>query len=277
MTIIHIHNMSLIPYGIYCKFIGAKVLLNIHNSLKNFTIAQTCMLRCGILVFDGFVPVSFSVGKELNCAYPSIAPKMTPICNGVQIEPLEKVNNLLVVGKKEIDLIVVARFVEQKNIFRILNIIMKSNKIKNTVWYGEGVYFEKAQKITEKSSLNQTFQYRGVKPREEVLNAINRSTIYLSLSIWEGLGVANMEALSLPTEVVLSDIPAHREMHDRGNLTLVSLSLSDETIVDMLDALIDKYESRAQWLLNRAREARVKNNVVGMVRKYIDVYQSLIE
>jgi glycosyltransferase involved in cell wall biosynthesis len=277
MAIIHIHNMSLIPYGIYCKFIGAKVLLNIHNSLENFTVAQKFMLRWGVLVFDGFVPVSVSVGRELCLAYPSIEPKMTPICNGVQVEPVEKVNNLLVVEKKEIDLILVARFVEQKNVFRILNVIMKSNKIKNVVWYGDGLYFKEAQKITENSSLKEKVQFRGIRPREEVLNAINRSTIYLSLSLWEGLGVANMEALSLPTEVVLSDIPPHRELHNRDNLTLVDLSLSDEAIVDVLDALIEKSESRDQWLLNRAREARAEHNVERMVREYVNVYQSLTE
>ena len=34
--IIHVHNMSLIPYALLLKIFGIKCILNVHNSLINF-------------------------------------------------------------------------------------------------------------------------------------------------------------------------------------------------------------------------------------------------
>lgn len=275
--IIHIHNMSIIPYIFFLRLLDVKLVLNIHNSLVNFNFLQYNLLKLGLPFFDAIISVSNSVGDEVIRTFPSIKQKAHSIPNGIHIDQLMKVNDLRSYNtKKNIDVIVVARLVKQKNVPKVLSVISECKNLKKVVWYGQGDEMIMARSKVEKGALASVLEFKGIKPRQEVLEAINKSIIYLSLSKWEGLGVANLEALSLPTEVVLSDIPPHRELLSNNNLKLVDLETSDKEIAAIIDSKIVEYKQRGGFLLARSATTRVRYDLRLLVGKYIDVYNELI-
>ena len=273
--IIHVHNMSLIPYIFFLKLFGTKCILNVHNSLVNFNFIQYSLLKLGISCFDAIIPVSISVGDEVINTFPWVKSKIHPIKNGIHIDQLMQVNNLSCYSTKNIDVIIIARFVEQKNVLRVLSVLSKCKNLSKVVWYGRGVEMDSARAEVNNSALENIFEFRGVKPRKEVLEAIDKSIVYLSLSKWEGIGVANIEALSLPTEVILSDIPPHNELCSNLNLTLVNLTTSDEKIANIIDSKITAYEQRERFLLERAAATRLEYDLRVLIGKYINVYKSV--
>ena len=266
-----------IPYALVLRLIGAKFVLNIHNSLVNFNFIQYNLLKLGLSFTDAVIPVSHCVGDEVSITFPKIQSKTYPIRNGIHTDQLIKVNDLRFCSTKDIDVIIIARFVEQKNVSRVLSVLSLCQKLEKVVWYGDGV--EKAGAVAEVDQGAQAsiFDFRGVKPRAEVLKAIDKSKIYLSLSKWEGLGVANIEALSLPTDVILSLIPPHKELFSDYNLTLVDLEASDKAIAEIIDSKISDHAERASFLLLRSARVRQEYDLRVLVRKYIDVYMRLVD
>lgn len=276
VSIFHVHNMSLIPYIIFIKLLGGKSVLNVHNSLANFNFIQYSFFRLGWLFFDAIVSVSDSVGEEIVNKFPRAERKVYPIRNGINIQQLRQINNLDHYNSKNIDVIVVARFVEQKNVFKILSVLSKCKNLNKVVWYGVGKKMQMAKSFAEKGPLFKVLEFKGIKPRFEVLKAIDDSKVYLSLSKWEGIGVANIEALALPTEVILSDIPPSNELFANHNLTLIDLQTADVKIANFIDDKISHYEERESFLLNRSKVTRKKYDLRMLVGKYIKVYDGLV-
>jgi glycosyltransferase involved in cell wall biosynthesis len=273
--IIHIHNMSLVPYVLFLRLFDIKFVLNVHNSLVNFNFYQYNLLKFGSKLFDAIIPVSFSVGNEVIRTFPWLKEITYPIENGIHVNELLKTNDLSRFSNKTIDVIVVARFVEQKNVSKVLSVLSKCKNLNKVVWYGKGIEMDSAKKQVKKSPLASVFEFKGIRPRREVLNAIDQSKIYFSLSKWEGLGVANLEALSLPTEVILSKIPPHSELFKDENLTLVDLDSSEKDIANIIDTKIVNYEKRESFLLARSAATRIRYDLRVLVGKYLDVYSGL--
>ena len=81
VLIIHIHNMSLIPYALCLKLFGIKCILNVHNSLVNYNFYQRNLFNFGVKYFDSIIPVSECVGVEVIKKYPKLIHKVEPIRN----------------------------------------------------------------------------------------------------------------------------------------------------------------------------------------------------
>jgi glycosyltransferase involved in cell wall biosynthesis len=241
----------------------------------NFNFYQYNLLKFGSKLFDAIIPVSFSVGNEVIRTFPWLKEITYPIENGIHVNELLKTNDLSRFSNKTIDVIVVARFVEQKNVSKVLSVLSKCKNLNKVVWYGKGIEMDSAKKQVKKSPLASVFEFKGIRPRREVLNAIDQSKIYFSLSKWEGLGVANLEALSLPTEVILSKIPPHSELFKDENLTLVDLDSSEKDIANIIDTKIVNYEKRESFLLARSAATRIRYDLRVLVGKYLDVYSGL--
>lgn len=273
--IFHVHNMSLVPLALIIKFIGFKIVLNVHNSLINFNNTQYALMKYGINRFHSIVCVSHSVRDEVLVAFPDLESKCVAIQNCINSNEMREIQKSHI--SDEIDLIIVARFVEQKNVSRIINVLSHCKSLKKIVWFGDGILIEDAKRQVANSSLHDKFFFMGIKPREEVLKSIRSSKIYLSLSKWEGIGVANLEALSLPTEVILSNIPPHCELFLNNNLHLVDLKIPDFKIALLIDDVLNNFIKNDPRLLARAEETCKNFDLKNLVYKYTKIYESLCE
>lgn len=275
-VLFHVHNNSLIPFAIILKPIVSAIVINIHNSLQNYSLHQYLLLKFFIKFFDKIISVSNSVKLEVNERWKNISSKSVYILNGIDVKTLERVNDLHNLQHQKInDVIIIARLVPQKNPERIIKVLAQTKKVKSIVWFGDGYLSDSIKKEASDKLKNKNIQFMGIAPRDTILSAINQSKIYLALSRWEGVGVANIEALSLPTNVLLSDIAPHRELHDQSDFTLLDLSMKNSEIASVIDSHIDLSLENQKFLRNRAIKARMNFDLEKKVKQYEEMYFDL--
>jgi glycosyltransferase involved in cell wall biosynthesis len=75
------------------------------------------------------------------------------------------------------------------------------------------------------------------------------SSIFMSTSLNEGFGMPAAEARSLGVNLILSDIPVYREIHDEGNnVTFVSLETPPLNWLKSLDKTLQSFNGEEMWL-----------------------------
>jgi len=131
------------------------------------------------------------------------------------------------------------------------------------IWCGEGEFRK------ELKALN--IQTTGWLDKTEVLQKVAEADIYLSTSLWEGLSIAVLEALSLGKPVILSDCVGNRDLvEDNGYL----FKKVEEAVRDIRILLADpkkriKMGERSQQLFKE------KYTVEKMAQQYLAIYRKI--
>ena len=138
------------------------------------------------------------------------------IPNCVELESIKHASTASLNVNKTNDIIIVAKFTEQKNPSKLIDVLSQFDSELSVNWYGKGPLEEKIKEkaATLLSCTKTTINFCGIVSRQNLLKEISLSRLYLGLAALEGIGVANIEALCLPTEVILSKIPPHEELAD---------------------------------------------------------------
>lgn len=100
----------------------------------------------------------------------------------------------------------VARFVEQKNPFFVVDImeqLVKKRKDFVFYWIGDGPLRAKTEQLVEEKGLQENFQFLGI--RTDVLNILSQGKVFLQPSFFEGLSIALIEAQSAGLKCLVSN------------------------------------------------------------------------
>ncbi len=81
---------------------------------------------------------------------------------------------------------------------------------------GDGVLRCSAEDLTRRLRWDEHVRFTGVIGRERVFDVLGATDVFLSTSRGEGLPIAVLEAMACGCALVLSDIPAHRELVEGG-------------------------------------------------------------
>lgn len=126
----------------------------------------------------------------------------------------------------------------------------------------------------------------GVIKRSEVYCHFMNSDIFVSSSLWEGLPIGVLEAMACKLPVILSDIPAHREIVNKENSAYDQYNISGRpTLLDTNPLL---WKNEVDWFVNNSsiidkigdkNEAFVSDHfsLKKMHEKYTAVYDKLYE
>lgn len=216
--IIHAHTPSLAVVLWVALFLNPNVSLvhTIHNEWGKFSTLQKLWLRllcsiskqsicCGDAVYDtvpGIVRQKLTMRNAI-CVVP----------NGIRSDALNKshpISNLQ--RDRRSNVVVVARMVPQKNVSAIIDIFTKLKNANKLIWFGDGAKRSTVEEAIRNENIDDRVVLMGNRPREEVLNELSQSSIYLSCSLWEGLSVADLEACALGCMPFMSRIPQHDEI-----------------------------------------------------------------
>jgi glycosyltransferase involved in cell wall biosynthesis len=96
---------------------------------------------------------------------------------------------------------------------------------------------------------------------------------FVSLSAYEGCPNAVIEAMACGSPLVLSDIPAHREIADDGCAVFVDPRNRQQSAASILRVLRDRDEARARTIAARARAKDWSTD--RMVRSYERIYEAV--
>ena len=196
------------------------------------------------------------------------------IHNGV-INRLQKNNNSSqkfnnIPNNNRISVISVCRFVEQKNIYEIINIAKKLPRI-NFVIIGDGILWCDINNLILRENIKNIF-LRGLK--NDVFKYLYSSDIYLSTSLYEGLPISILEAMSIGLPIVASKVVGNIDTVENG----ISGYLYDLHNVDMAAKYINNLaynSSQRNYLGNNAfKRQREKFSLEIMLKKYKYLYSN---
>jgi glycosyltransferase involved in cell wall biosynthesis len=139
-------------------------------------------------------------------------------------------------------------------------------------YYGDRYY---RSLLSTYSGLQDRSRFVGEVPWEQVPVYLAASDIFVYPSPWEGSPNAVMEAMAAGLPVVVSDIPAHREIVEHGKTGF--LAADPESMARFADALVRDPSLRAE-IGSRARALVFDRfSVEASARAHLEFYRSILE
>ena len=216
--------------------------------------------------------------SEMNYAIKSniyIGKKNTIIYNGVKnrlIKTLSKESQNNVIFSK-VSIISVCRLVDQKNIQEFIQIAQRMQEC-NFILIGDGPKYNQIKKIIDLSNLKNIYLL-GMK--KKVFYFLRKSDIYLSTSLYEGLPISIIEAMSVGLPIVATNVTGNIDTIKHGESGYL-YKLSDvDMAVFYLRKLVNNNQLRlkmGKYSLERQRNLFSLRN---MVNQYINMYENLCE
>lgn len=140
---------------------------------------------------------------------------------------------------------------------------------------GEGPQRAELEAAIHSLGLDGDVRLTGHLPAPAVWALMKRASVFVSLSEFEGCPNTVMEAMACRCPLVVSNIPAHREILDEGCAGFVDPSDVGQ-VADMIVETLSNRESA----LDRARMARHRStawSITEMARGFERVYESLVQ
>lgn len=203
--------------------------------------------------------------------------KYKVIHNGVRNMPRKNYaeNNNLTnksLKPKKVRVISVCRFVSQKNIKDILKI---AEKMKSLDFYiiGDGSLWKEIKNIISKRKIKNV---NLLGEKKNVFKYLYSADIFLSTSLYEGLPISILEAMSIGLPILASNVVGNRDTIENGKSGFLYELENIETAVFYLNKL-SKNKILRQKLgnsaFNRQRSIFSRNS---MVKKYMQIYKDQI-
>jgi len=140
---------------------------------------------------------------------------------------------------------------------------------------GKGPQRAELEVLRHKLGLDADVHFTGYLPADSSVWALmKKASVFVSLSAYEGCPNAVMEAMACSCQLVLSDIPAHREFLDERSALLVDPHNPAE-IADAILALLSDSESARQRAVI-AKEKSEQWSVEAMAHQYEQVYRAAL-
>lgn len=204
------------------------------------------------------------------------------VSNGLPVYEIDRTVPGLPIGlaKSEIPIVLyVGRLTSNrpnKNVRALLEVlacVKKNQKILGIIC-GEGHQRSELELLRHKLGLDADVHFTGYLPAASVWALMKKASVFVSLSAYEGCPNTVMEAIACGCPLVLSDIPAHRELLD-GNCTFFvdpsNTRLTADTIVYALRNMTVS-ANHVFMAKNKVKEW----STVEMSTKYESIYKEIL-
>ena len=284
--VVHVHTPVLAIVPILALMMGAKIkVLNTqHNTWPNFRPPQKLALWCLSWVTRAYI----GCAEQATASLPekmrkrlARAGRLHSIPNGIPSEQLaefaERKQQCMQSRQvsDQAQTIVIAKMSPQKNGLYLLQLINQLPELGHVTWCGAGKMRDELHGERDRLGLQDRVTFAGVVPREQVYNALVLSDFYLTVSLWEGLSVADLEAVAIGCLPLMSDIPERKVIAERVGfdlLPLQDLASWRRTIGTYLSL---SREERST-LIHRVSQATIAAfSLDSMVKKYVEIYSSV--
>ena len=139
---------------------------------------------------------------------------------------------------------------------------------------GEGPQRSELEMLRHRLGLDEWVHFAEHLPVASVWALMKKASVFVSLSAYEGCPNAVMEAMVCGCPLVLSDIPAHREILDESCALFVDTSNIKQTADTIVQALRDGDASRGRTLI--AKQKTQEWSISEMACNYQRIYKQLI-
>lgn len=139
---------------------------------------------------------------------------------------------------------------------------------------GDGPQRSELEMLRHKLGLDTDVHFTGHLPVASVWALMKKAAVFVSLSAYEGCPNTVMEAMACDCPLVLSDIPAHRELLDESCALFVDISNIQRTADTIVNALSNTDASKSRVL--SAKQKTKQWSVAEMAINYEKVYKELL-
>ena len=286
-NVIHVHHLNifllfLIAAFPYYKSNLSKSVFTLHTSfnllkLRNmvlFTIASICLPQVVCCSYSSYNAVPKLLTKMFKRKYSIIQ-------NGFNVRPIIKPVNTSGSNYKsqKIRIISVGRLIAGKNHSALIEAIHKSGLTKyELIFIGEGEDKERLMDLTRQYEMMDFVNFMGQIQRNNVYEELNKSDLFVSLSLGEGMPIAVLEAMANGCLMLLSNIPPHLEIDkELGRLNFVNPS--DLTGISNAILRITSMSKEEKVMVTSHQQAFVNSNfsTKNMLEKYMKIFLKLDE
>ncbi|HHB93610.1 MAG TPA: glycosyltransferase [Campylobacterales bacterium] len=274
----HIKAMSI--FLLLNKRLKIKSIYTVHGSYLFLSKSNALLLKFIFKSSDKIIFVNRTLYSVLPQSYKNIIKdKYEIILNGVEVD--YKYKKVDIYQKFNIDIkdkIIFhpARFVEEKNHIRIISalkpLLDKDKKLK-LILAGGGKLEDNIKLHIKKLNLSDSVILIGTIERDEVYNFLEKCEIFLMPSVSEGLNIAFLEAISMKSKIVVSNIEQFTYPLEVYNLNPEQLNI---TFVDPLDEENIYMGISKALSKNRNLECNYQDFSLNiMMKKYDNIYYIL--
>ncbi|SMD72728.1 Putative glycosyltransferase EpsF [Bacillus mobilis] len=272
----HTHYANILTLPI-AALLGVKKRIAVqHNPVETYPkVAKKMDKLIGNLgVYTKNVVVSKSVNESLNSYPKNYKDRLVQIFNGVKVkEPTlgsDEIKSQLGIEKETPVIINVGRLAEQKNQKYLIDLIAKMDGV-HLLIVGDGELKEELQEYCNVLDCKNRVHFLGEVPPDEISNFLNASNVFVFPSVFEAMGLALVEAMSIGLPVIANDLPATREVlavkeGEKANGIIISVAEFEKCISQIKEILEDK--ELAVTLGNNAKERAKLYSVENMTDQY---------
>lgn len=181
------------------------------NSLKRKFVE--CIERMINKRSDKVIHVSHSEEREALKSHLVNLEKSVVVYNGVQDPNADKNQDKM----SRFTIVNLARVEYQKNPFdfiELANTIIQDNPNVEFIWAGDGSLLEQARDKVNEYNVQDHIKFIGFSDKKDKL--LNKASLLLSTSYYEGLPFSVVEAMSYKIPLLLSDIVGHKDLVAEG-------------------------------------------------------------
>lgn len=166
------------------------------------------------------------------------------------------------------------RFSHEKNVFVMIQALIETLDVIPTaiaLVFGEGVYEADLRRSVEKAGLSERIHFMGYS--NELSSWMTLANVCVSTSWFEGNPNVVLESAASGCPLVISDIPAHREIFDENSVNFAKPDSPGE----FASALVSKLHDNSSA---KTKAARAQNIVAGfsqeqIVASYLSIYKRI--
>jgi glycosyltransferase involved in cell wall biosynthesis len=235
------------------KFLGYKFYLIVSERNTNKSVSIREKVKFFLYKWaDSIVSNSFSQADFIMKSYPLLYKKTTVITNFSDTKLFRPIDLVLPRKSGEMNLLVVARIVEQKNVLTFIGAIKqitdKGYKL-NIDWYGKpfsATYFQECLKLVEKFKLSDSFHFYN--ETTNIVEIYNKADVFCLPSLWEGYPNVICEAMACGLPILCSNICDNPKIVSNGINGLFFDPNIEDSIANCIISFLEM-DNRAQRLM----------------------------
>lgn len=186
---------------------NVKCVETYHNKYHHYKLQYALCY----LFIKHYIAISETCGEEMRRRFHTPSHKVTVVPNGIDRDGIRAIASENKTTKhSEIQFVTVGRFSCEKNI--IMSVKALSSVCSDSLRYcviGDG---PQRNEIYKAAKGNPYIEFTGWLPRGETLSRLAQSDVVIMPSLWEGRSILQLEAMALDKPMIISDVPALREV-----------------------------------------------------------------
>ena len=190
--------------------------------------------------------------------------RATYVSNGVNLEKLKKYipDKIKQINTKNLTFVTTGRVSYQKNPELFNKIAEYFPQIK-FIWVGTG---DLENKLTSKN-----IEITGWKNRDELMEILNKSDVFILPSLWEGLPISLLEAMALKKPCIVSNVIGNRDVISNENNGFVCNNLNE--FIEVIKNIQDNKYNLEKISENAFNDVKNIYNTDVMCKKYCNIYK----